>query len=131
MSHPHRFVEAFVCSAAWTVHVGGNHSEICAGCMVSCTTAAKSSRILLKSTSLCRAAPKSGQDACRVIFAPVEATINSHLNKLAQGLEEGRDEEGGDHDRYVRGLMEEPLQERFQSNDATRPCSKCRPGLQR
>jgi hypothetical protein len=34
-------------------------------------------------------------------------------------LGEGSDEEGGDYDRYVRGLVEEPLQERFQSNDAT------------
>ena len=55
---------------------------------------------------------------CCIILAPVEAAINALLDALTQGLEEDSNDEGGDDDSYLRGLLEKPPQEGLQSNDA-------------
>ncbi len=46
-----------------------------------------------------------------IVFAAIEAAIYASLNELAQWLEEGCDEKGGDDDCHTGCLMEEPAQE--------------------
>jgi hypothetical protein len=51
---------------------------------------------------------KGCQGTCCIIFAAVEAAIYSCLDTLAQGVEEGKDSEGGDNDSNLGGLIKEP-----------------------
>src|SRR5436305_2114183 len=66
-----RFLSSNGCAAHPSGHLpGGNHSETCVGCIVSCTTASNCSRNWLKSTSLRRVALK----VAYVPSAPVKIT---------------------------------------------------------
>ncbi len=53
----------------------------------------------------------------RVIFTTVEAMVDGGLDAMAQGLEEGSNDQGGDDDGDTAVLADDAPQERLQAND--------------
>ena len=64
---------------------------------------------------------QGGAEGCHglggIILAAIEAPVNNPLDALAQGLEEGRNRQGGDDDCDIVILVDAAAQEVLQGND--------------
>src|SRR5215208_498524 len=83
---------------------GCNHTETCAGCIVSLTTLVNSSLKTSRSVSSRSLAEKASRSCC-IVLAAVEAPVYERLDALTEGVEQRCYHEGGDHDGQLRLLL--------------------------
>jgi hypothetical protein len=103
-SRPNSRMAAVFIFLSFRAGSGCNHTETCAGCIVSLTTLVKSSLKAPRSVSSRSLAEKASSALAAVVLAAVEAPVYERLDASPKRSEEDRDHKRGDDDREL-GLL--------------------------